>query len=194
MTKAQVLKTLRSLHGWLGVILLPWIIVIGATGFYLNHARMILDVLEPAAFEESSLRAWAGAAPVDADAAALIAGRSWPDAPLAEAERVDYHGFAAFQFEHDDGSVIVAADTGHYWVKTDFTRKTFAPDGTQVHSKIYWSTIFKRIHTRGWFDSRFASWLADITAISMVLFGLTGLLLFWLPRARRFRRAVGLKV
>ncbi|MGJ8589436.1 MAG: PepSY domain-containing protein [Yoonia sp.] len=191
MTKAQTLKTLRSLHGWLGVILLPWIIAIGATGFYLNHARMILDVLEPAAFEESSLRKWAGAAPVDRAAAALIAARSWPDVPLPEAERVDYHGFAAYQFEHDAGSVIVAGDTGHYWVKTDFTRKTFAPDGTEVHSKIYWSTIFKRIHTRGWFDSTFASWLADITAVAMVLFGLTGLVLFWLPRARRFKQAIG---
>jgi hypothetical protein len=192
MTKAQTLKTLRSLHGWLGVILLPWIIAIGATGFYLNHARMILDVLEPAAFEESSLREWAGAAPVDRDAATLIAARYWPDMPLPEAERVDYHGFAAYQLEHDDGSVIVARETGHYWVKTDFTRKTFAPDGTEVHSKIYWSTIFKRIHTRGWFDSTFASWLADITAVAMVLFGLTGLVLFWLPRARRFKRAIGL--
>ena len=192
MTKAQTLKTLRSLHGWLGVILLPWIIAIGATGFYLNHARMILDVIEPAKFEESSLREWAGTAPVDLEAAVLIAGRYLPDVPLPEAERVDYHGFAAYQFEHDDGSVIVARDTGHYWVKTDFTRKTFAPDGTEVHSKIYWSTIFKRIHTRGWFDSTFASWLADITAGAMVLFGLTGLILFWMPRARRFKRAIGL--
>ena len=34
-------------------------------------------------------------------------------------------------------------------------------------------------------------WFFD-TAGAMVLFGLTGLILFWMPRARRFKRAVGL--
>jgi len=191
MTKAQTLKTLRSLHGWLGFILLPWIIAIGATGFYLNHARMILDVIEPEKFEESALADWPGAAPADRGAAAAIAAQYWPQEALPDASRVSYHGFDSYEFAHADGRVIVARETGHYYVKTDFTRKTFAPDGTEVHSKIYWSTIFKRIHTRGWFDSTFASWLADITAISMMLFGLTGLVLFWMPRARRFKRAIG---
>lgn len=193
MTKAQTLKTLRSLHGWLGVILLPWIIAIGATGFYLNHARMILDVIEPEAFEESTLIDWPGAASVNRSAATDIAAQYWPqDLPVSEPSNVSYHGFDAYEFEHADGTVIVAQETGHYYVKSDYTRRTFAPDGTEVHSKIYWSTIFKRIHTRGWFDSRFASWLADITAVSMMLFGLTGIVLFWLPRARRFQRAIGL--
>lgn len=192
MTKGQTLKALRNLHGWLGFVLLPWIIVIGATGFYLNHARTILDWIEPAQFEESSLADWAGAGLVDGGAATEIAAQYWPQMPLPGATHVSYHGFAAYEFKGSGLRVIVAEETGHYYVKTDFTRTTFAPDGTQVHKKIYWSTLFKRIHTRGWFDSTFASWLADITAISMVLFGLTGLVLFWMPRVRRFRRAIGL--
>lgn len=193
MNKAQFLKTLRSLHGWLGFFLLPWIIVIGATGFYLNHARMILDWIEPPAFEEGLLASWEGAAPVDATQAAAIAARLLPEAALPLAEAVSYHGFDALQFENDALTVIVATQTGHFYVKTDFRRQTFAPNGSRVHSKIYWSTIFKRIHTRGWFDSTFASWLADITALSMVVFGLSGVILFWLPRARRFKRALGIK-
>ncbi|MDP5361046.1 MAG: hypothetical protein NWP79_02710, partial [Paracoccaceae bacterium] len=65
MTKAQTLKTLRSLHGWLGFLLLPWIIAIGATGFYLNHARTVLNWIEPENFEESTLADWPGAGPLD---------------------------------------------------------------------------------------------------------------------------------
>lgn len=191
MTKAQTLKTLRSLHGWLGFLLLPWIIAIGATGFYLNHARTVLNWIEPENFEESTLADWPGAGPLDSDAAAVIAAQYWPEEPLPEPTWERYHGFDAYQFERPSGDVVVAQQTGHYYVKSDFRRTTYAPDGTKVHSKIYWSTVFKRIHTRGWLDSRFATWLADITAISMMLFGLTGLVLFWIPRVRRFKRALG---
>ena len=95
MTKAQTLQTMRSLHGWLGVILLPWIIAIGATGFYHKHARIVLDFIEPAKLEESTLFGWPEAGPVDREAAGMIAGLYWPQEPLPDASRVTCHGLGA---------------------------------------------------------------------------------------------------
>ena len=79
----------------------------------------------------------------------------------------------------------MALATGHYWVKTDFTRLTHAPDGTLLERKIYWEGIFKRLHVRGWLSGTFGTWIADITAAALVMFGLSGIVLFLVPRLRR---------
>lgn len=192
MTKAHVLKYLRTIHGWLGVIIVPWIIIIGATGFYLNHSRMVLGWFQGPDYSEEQLLTWEGAHQVDSVAAAAIAAQYWPDEPLPAPEAVTYHDFVAYQFDRPSGLVIVARESGHYYVKTDYSRRTYAPDGTLVDKERYWSRIFKELHTRGWLGGTLGRWLADITALSMVLFGMTGIVLWWLPRARKFRRALGL--
>ena len=70
-------------------------------------------------------------------------------------------------------------------IKTDYRRRTYAPDGTVLETKTYWEGILKRLHVRGWLTSTFGTWLADITAAAMVVFGLTGIVLFLVPRVRR---------
>ena len=193
MTKAIALKFLRLVHGWLGALILPWIIIIGATGFYLNHSQMVLGWVNGADFNEEQLLTAPGAHLVNGEQAAAIAGTFWPGERLPDPEAVKYHDFVAYQFERPSGSVIVVRQSGHYYVKTKYSRRTFAPDGTLVDRERYWSRIFKEFHVRGWLGGAMGSLFADITAISMVLFGLTGIVLWWMPRSRKIRRALGLK-
>ena len=63
-SKAQVLRGLRTVHTWLGVLVVPWIIIIGATGFYLNHSKGIqgwrckyglIDVKRPSQFRKVAM-------------------------------------------------------------------------------------------------------------------------------------------
>lgn len=181
------MRLLKTLHGWLGVIVLPWVIIIGLTGLFLNHERLVMGWLEGAGYDEAQFDAWPGARPVTVEAAQALAEGLYPGAEVTLAGDTSYHGRAVATFEADGPQVIVALATGHYWIKTDLTRTTHAPDGTVLERKTYWEGIFKRLHVRGWLTSTFGTWLADLTAAAMVIFGLSGIILFLMPRLRRRR-------
>lgn len=179
------MRLLKTLHGWLGVLVLPWVILIGLTGLFLNHERLVTGWLDGSAYDEAKFDTWPGAVPVTADAALVLAQRVFPGQTVALQPETTYHGRKAAVFATGDAQVIVDMQTGHYWIKTDFLRRTFAPDGSLLDRKTYWEAIFKRLHEKGWLTLAFGSWFADITAAAMVVFGLSGLVLFLLPRLRR---------
>lgn len=179
------MRLLKTVHGWLGVIVLPWVIIIGLTGLFLNHERLVMGWLESGGYDEAQFDAWPAARPVTVADAQALAQSLLPGETPVQSGDTRYHGREAAIFEADGTQVIVALQTGHYWVKTDLRRVTFAPDGTVLERKIYWEGIFKRLHVRGWLTGDFGTWAADITAAAMVVFGLTGIVLFLMPRLRR---------
>jgi hypothetical protein len=179
------MRLLKTVHGWLGLIVLPWVIVIGLTGLFLNHEGLVMGWLDGAGYDEAQFDAWPGAKPVTLDQAQALAQGLYPGVPVSLAGEDAYHGRQAATFQADGAQVIVALATGHYWIKTDYTRTTHAPDGAVLDRKVYWEAIFKRLHVHGWLTGTFGSWLADITAAAMVVFGLSGIVLFLLPRLRR---------
>jgi hypothetical protein len=179
------MRLLKTVHGWLGVIVLPWVILIGLTGLYLNHERLVMGLLEGAGYDEAQFDAWPDPQPMTVAAAQALAEALHPGQTAKLDSDTTYHGREAAIFNVGETQVIVALKTGHYWVKTDALRITHAPDGTVLETKTYWESIFKRLHVRGWLTSTFGTWLADITAAAMVIFGLTGIVLFLLPRIRR---------
>lgn len=179
------MRLLKTVHGWLGVIVLPWVIIIGFTGLFLNHESFVLGMLEGKGYDEAQFDAWPGAGPVTVDEARALAEGLLPGARFTLDPDKAYHGREAAIFDTVGTQVIVALKTGHYWVKTDFQRETHAPDGTLLEAKTYWGAIFKRLHVRGWLTGTFGTWAADITASAMVVFGLSGIVLFLIPRLRR---------
>ena len=46
-------RTLKLLHGWLGVFILPWVVVIGLTGLSLNHWNLIRGWVTPPSYDEA---------------------------------------------------------------------------------------------------------------------------------------------
>lgn len=183
----NMIRLLKILHGWLGIFVLPWVIIIGLTGIYLNHPVYFLGFFTPQIYDEAEFDAWPGPKPVDSEAAQRMAMSMYPDEKFILGGDNIYHGRDAHVLSGNKVRVIVAAASGHYWVKTQFRRKTFAPDGTLLHSKVYWASVFKFLHVRGWLGSAFGTWLADITAGAMVVFGFSGIFLFLTPRLRRRR-------
>ena len=192
-SKAQILRGLRTVHTWLGVLVVPWIIIIGATGFYLNHSKSILSLLEATPYDESLFADWPGSAPVDQASALATASVMWPDKPILSVEEGIYHDKSAYIIAKESGKIIVVQGTGHYFVKTAWTRSTYAPDGERLHRRIHWGSAFKQLHADGWLGGAMGSWAADITSIAMIVFGFTGIIMWWIPRAKRVSRALGSK-
>lgn len=188
-TKAKLLKFFKVTHGWLGVIVFPWIFVIGLTGLYLNHKSMVLDWIGTNEYDESQFADWP-TKNVSVSEALAIANMYWPEEDVLSLKDDTYHGFNSFIFKKESGRIIVTQDTGHYYVKTNWTKRTFAPDGTFLHKKIYWKSVFKWLHVRGWIGTTFGTWLADITATAMVFFSLSGLWLFFAPRLKKIKRSL----
>ncbi len=187
MRRINWFRLLRTIHSWLGFFVMPWILVIGLTGIYLNHGRMIYAWLPNGTYDESAFDQSPAARPVDASASQMIASAVWPDATFKLTTGKKYHKREAFILKGGDGHVIVDAATGHYWVKTRFLRRTFDPDGRLLNRKVYWGRIFNTLHRTGWVNRGLGTWLADITAGAMVVFGLSGMYLFLSPRLRRWR-------
>jgi len=180
-------RLLRTIHSWLGFVVMPWIIIIGLTGVYLNHSRLFAGLLYGPVYNEAQFDAWPDPRPVDEVAARVLAQSVWPEARFRRSATKLYHKRPAWIFKSGQKQVIVARATGHYWVKTRTKRLTFDPTGRLLHSKIYWGSIFKNLHVNGWINSTFGSWLADLTAGAMVVFGFSGMFLFISPRLRRHK-------
>lgn len=180
-----MMRVIKTLHGWLGIFVMPWIIIIGLTGLYLNHSKLVLSFLPISSYDEAEFDNWPNPVAVDETAAHAVAVAVFPGDNFKKRSQKKYHDRDVFMFDGASGRVIVAKDTGHYWVKTRVTRTTYDPDGRKLDGKVYWGSLFKNLHTKGWANSGFGTWFADITAGAMVLFGLSGIYMFFAPRLRR---------
>lgn len=182
---SRFLRLCRTIHSWMGVILLPWVIVIGATGFYLNHRDMVLSWIGQVEFSEQAFDAQKLQAQKTLDDARRLGETIWPAQPIKRIFREDYHGRESFHVRKNSGTIILSIPTGHYYVKTVTSRKTYSPDGQLLHFKRYWGRVFKQLHETGWLGGGMGTWLADIVGLCMILFGSTGLILWATPRLRR---------
>lgn len=180
------IRTLRTIHGWLGFFVLPWIIIIGLTGLYLNHSDLVLKYLPNQDYNEADFDKWPNPQPISLMDAETLATRIFAAEPFRTRTTQSYHNRAAWRFQTPAGSeVIVDKATAHYWVKQGYTRVTYDPDGRQVDYKYYYGSLFKTIHTKGWSSSVLGTLLADIAASAMVVFGMSGFFMFLASRFGR---------
>jgi len=181
-------RSLKSIHGWLGVLILPWVIIIGLTGIYLNHAKFIKSYLPNSQKADISVIAnWPDPQPVGKATARRIAITFWPHAFKAPVVSARYRGQFVHEIKVTEGSLYFVKATGHYWVSTSLWRDFYSPTGHKIHRYFKWTGLLKRLHTDGWWGGAMGSWLADITAAALVLFAFSGLILFIKPRLRRRR-------
>lgn len=190
MKMALLLKYLRMMHSWLGIIALPWIIFFGLTGFYLNHPEAVRSILPLQSYEENIEAFTILDAPMAADVAANIARLYWPDSKMLSVRKARYHGLEVIQFERNAGLIIVATETGHYYVKSKLQNLMYSPDGEILDRKIYWDYVFGVFHRTGWLGWSLGTILADLTAFSLIIFGFSGVVLWYLPKHRRLKRGV----
>jgi hypothetical protein len=178
-------RFLRSLHAWLGICILPWVVVAGFTGFYMNHGKLILSLLPDSGFDVTQFDTSPLAKEVTRAQAFALARSILPDVVRGLTVSKPYLGRESYRFDGGDTDVIVDQKTGHYWVTGRYMRQTFAPDGARLDTVIRWSRVLSSLHTRGWVGTVLGTWLADITAGALMVFGISGLYLFSAPRLRR---------
>jgi uncharacterized iron-regulated membrane protein len=187
----QFVKICRTIHRWMGLILLPWVIVIGATGFYLNHHKLVLSWIGQTEFSEAGFSAQQLPVPKSKQDALALARTVWPNEDVQRVFKKDYHNRPSVHVKKQSGTIILSIPTGHYYVKTPFSRLTYAPDGTLLHEKRYWGRVFKQLHESGWLGGGMGTWLADTVALAMIVFGTTGLIIWSTPKLWRLRASRG---
>ena len=185
----SVERVLKTLHSWLGVVILPWVVAAGFTGLYMNHADLVLSLFPQTEHYDAALFDGAPQArAVDEAAAQGIAAVLAPGMRLELDDAADeFHDRHVYTFDAGSHDVIVDRRTGYGWVNSRYATRTYAPDGTRLHTRVRWGRVLSSIHERGWVGSGFGSWLADIAAGALVVFGLSGMVLFVAPRVRRAR-------
>jgi hypothetical protein len=191
---AATLKFLRKLHSWLGIIALPWVILFGVTGFYLNHPDVIRAILPLTSYEDVGTRFEVLPKPLTMEEAEKIAQAYWPESQMKSVSKSVYHGHEAINFEREAGQIIVAVDTGHYYVKSRLKNLQFSPDGDLVGRKIYWNYVFGVFHRTGWLGWSLGTILADITSLALITFGISGMVLWYLPKHKGLKRRLGKRI
>jgi hypothetical protein len=183
----RFLRICRTIHSWLGALVMPWVLIIGFTGFYLNHTQLVLGAIGYTDLSEGDT-AGAADATVTRELAQQIAASVWPDERVLESGFMKYRGGKALALKKDSGLIIIPGPhTNHYFVTTAYTEKTFTMDGKLAHQQYNLKPLLKSLHERGWVGNRLGSWLADIVACAMVFFSLSGLIMWSVPRIRKVR-------
>ncbi len=181
----QLFRLLRTVHGWLGVLMLPWIVAIGFTGFYLNHPKAVLTLMNEDALDTGAFPPLPASVKVDEAYALAVVARYWPQDTATAIEDGAYHDMPSYLIDTTGRQVIVAKPSGYIFAKTDYTRRTYAPGGRLIDTKYYWKRIFKEFHVRGWLGRTAGTFLADAVSLALMAFGLSGLYMWSWPRLKR---------
>ncbi len=187
--KFAVERALRKIHSWLGVIILPWVILAGLTGLYLNHPSAV-DWLWKGAGEPSpmSYDAMPSARPVQTIAEAFAIGEALIPGAVFDLETgTPYRGRTVYALDDGPDLIRIDAATGFVWLQQRYRTSFIAPDGTVLRRDLRWRRVLLSLHERGWVGNALGRWLADLTAAALVVFGVTGVYLFLAPRLRKWR-------
>ena len=146
----RFLSLCRTIHGWLGVFVMPWVLIIGATGLYLNHKNLFRPLFHQPAFSEAAFARVTPPAPITRETALRLGKKLWPDQGIRKISVKAYHGRQSYFVQKARGNIIVSIATGHYYLRTRFRRQTFSPHGQLLHSKFDWPRLLKDLHEAGW--------------------------------------------
>lgn len=180
-------RFLKMLHGWLGILILPWIVIAGLTGLYMNHAQLVLSLLPVMGTDAEVLDRLPGGIAQTEESAWSIALAAVPGVGLELDDDDSFRDRTVYTFDGEGADVRVDRATGYHWIEGRYLTDLRAPDGTRIDREIRWSRVLSSLHERGWVGSALGSWLADITAAALALFGLSGMYLFTAPRLRRIK-------
>ncbi len=181
-----VLRLVRTLHGWMGVIVVPWVILYGLTGFYLNHERQVNSFFVKDTVDQHWSEDASGRLPTE-EAARNWLVQQFPDLHVNEIRDETYHGKSAFVFDAGRQSVIAPKNSSSYFVKDRYVRRLFDASGAIVHTHRYWPSMLKELHVRGWLNSPVGTTVADVFALVLVTFGVTGAFLWFGPKLLRLK-------
>lgn len=178
-------QKIRALHKWMGLLLFPWVIIYGLTGLYMNHGKMVLSLFPADRISQEISEDRPG---LRADSEAAKAWlRAQPFAPDSKSLREgSYYGRPAWFITLGGNTEVVAfKNSAQYVVRAPYHRTLYGEDGAVQDSRYYWDRILSDFHKRGVVASPFGSFLADAFSVILIGFGVSGLLVWGLPRLNR---------
>lgn len=87
--------------------------MIGLTGFYLNHSKTILKLIEPAGYDESLFADWPNSVEATRESALALAETIWPNEEVTKFVSKAYHNRSSYIMDLRSGQVIVSRATEH---------------------------------------------------------------------------------
>lgn len=165
-------RTIKNLHGWLGLFVWPWVVMIALTGLYQNHQSAIDPWLPGQGITVETLLALPPALVSETEARES----------LGQIEPVTLFGRPAWASPEGRG---IDRATGATWESGPYLTTWRDAQGQLIGWRMDWQKLFLRLHGAGWASGTFGTWPADLVALALVTFGLSGLWLFLSPRLRR---------
>lgn len=184
------LQVCRTIHSWLGAFVMPWVIAIGATGLYLNHSEWFLSYLPRNELFKDQLESRPISENIAIEEAKRLGKSIWSHDPIQEMRWANFRDQRSISIKKQSGFIILSISTQHYYVKTKNSLKLYSPDGELVHVEYDWDNILELIHRSGWYNNSLGTVLADVVAAAMIFFGLSGMLMWSVPKIRRMRRRI----
>ncbi|MBF0368851.1 MAG: PepSY domain-containing protein [Magnetococcales bacterium] len=183
--RTSLQAVIRSIHSWTGLVVFPLLLIVGVTGYYLNHESWFKPLFETEVeitdtFEKNRR-------PVHKNQAMALAKQLWPQEKIRQVKRKKFKGIQSYHIRTQDHRLIVTIPYGHFFVQESYWQRTYAPNGEWLESRFDWDEFMEDLHT-GKVAGEVGEWLSDITAICLVLFSLSGIYLMIVPRWGRYQR------
>ena len=159
----------------------------GMTGYYMNHEKFVLSFFpEKTTTSSDAFLSARGARPVSQSDAQKIASDHDFGMKYAPNDTKRYRGTSIFRFkEGSHNTIYVDKNSGGYWHLKRYKITAFDHQGNRLGSELRWGRIFSSIHERGFVGESLGRWLADMTAIALMIFSASGIFIFISPRVRR---------
>lgn len=193
---------IRTWHTWMGVLLSAFIVLVCATGIYLNHkdlfeekkgaeggdASVGVPPKSPALTSSTRLEDL----PIGfAQAMAIAARLLRPDAALDQVQLKDEKGRLVYKVMTakrvvPEREAVVDAVTGEVELKEKGayrTRRIGAQGG--VEGGVDWGRVMMDLHTGKFFGTAAGKLLVDLTSLVILVLTVSGVYLWWVPFARR---------
>jgi hypothetical protein len=200
--KNWLLIKIREWHTWLGVALSGFVVLVCATGIYLNHK----DLFKPAEEkpeppqmagkpEQPKGPPTVGSAdelaqlPIGFDRVLRLAREQWGDTALERVELKAEKGQVVYKVKAGPGrELIIDAQSGALAAKEGHHEEHRGPDGARTGGGINWGKLMMDLHT-GKLVGGPGKLLVDLTSFTIIVLTLTGVYLWAVPLWRKRQSA-----
>ncbi len=193
MTRSKTKKLIRlsrSVHRWLGLVSLPLVMIIGITGYYLNHSTLVSSILPYSEDRGDMFTSPHPDGPREMAHLLVLMSTVWGRVPVHSIRTVDCDGFECLTVSQVDDSrrrISLGVESGDYIVRSRYLKVSRARDGSLISFTIYWDSLLDRLHTGDVARGKYRV-LWDALCLALILLSLTGMVLWLAPTLRRERR------
>lgn len=163
---------LRAIHKWIGLFACLFLVIISATGFFLAIKGNV-GWMRPPSEKGGEIASFADVVPVD------VAAQSAFGAGIAELK--SYDDIERFEYHADKNVYKIHSAKGYHEVQVDGANGEVLATGTRNDQ------LMEDIHDLSFFASFAHAWLLPAVAVALFLLGLTGVIMYFVPVARRWK-------